>query len=97
MFLMRTAHFHQKWQRVLELLADLGFDLYVPQLADHEGILRGLEDFRAHLGGRLTVMLLWEIGQGLEVNEIEPQTVMAAINLLQQVNLENAEQLAASS
>lgn len=39
----------------------------------------------------------WEIGQGLEANEIEPETVMAAIDLLRQVALEISEQLAVSS
>ncbi len=89
------------WQRVLELLANLGFALYVPQMYDQEALLQGLEDFRAHLGGRLTIILLWEIGQGLEANEIEPQTVRAAIDLLCQVALEErpaaTEQLAVSS
>ena len=72
------------WQRILDLLANLGFALYVPQLDQPRALLRGLEDFRAHLGGRLTVMLLWDIGQGLEVNDMEPQTVMAAIDLLRE-------------
>ncbi len=85
------------WQRVLELLVNLGFALYVPQLQDRSAILQGLEDFRAHLGGRLAIMLLWEIGQGLEVNEIQPQTIMAAIDLLRQIALEYSEQLAVSS
>ena len=85
------------WQRVLDLLANLGFALYVPQLDNLPSILQGLEDFRAHLGGRLTIMLLWDIGQGLEVNDMEPQTVMAAINLLRQMAREEREQLVASS
>ncbi len=85
------------WQRVLELLMNLGFALYVPELHDRRAVLQGLEEFRAHLGGRLTIMLLWEIGQGLEANEIEPETIMAAIDLLRQVALENGKQLAVSN
>jgi 3-dehydroquinate synthase len=87
----------EAWQRVLELLTNLGLALYVPELQDRQAVLQGLEEFRAHLGGRLTVMLLWEIGQGLEANEIEPETVMAAIDLLRRVALETGKQLAVSS
>jgi 3-dehydroquinate synthase len=76
------------WQRILDLLGNLGFALYVPHLQDRGAILKGLEEFRTHLGGRLAIMLLWEIGQGLEANEIEPETVMAAIDLLRQISLE---------
>ncbi len=85
------------WQRVLELLADLGFALYVPQLDQREAMLRGLEDFRAHLGGHLTVMLLWDIGQGLEAHEIDQRTVRAALDLLRRITVEDSEQLVASS
>jgi 3-dehydroquinate synthase len=85
------------WQRVLHLLESLGLPLYVPQLEDEEAILKGLEEFRAHLGGPLTVMLLWDIGQGLEVNEIESPTMAAAIDLLRHPALEESEQLAATS
>lgn len=79
------------WQRVLELLNDLGFTLYVPELDQSEAMLQGLEDFRAHLGGRLAVMLLWDIGQGLETHEMDRQTVMAALDLLRQIKLKDRE------
>jgi 3-dehydroquinate synthase len=84
------------WQRVLDLLANLGFALYAPQLQDHRAILKGLEEFRAHLGGRLTIMLLWDIGRGLEAHDIDPQIVIAAIDLLRQIALEGREQLMVS-
>ena len=35
-------------------------------LDNQEAILRGLEEFRTHLGGRLTILLLSDIGQGWE-------------------------------
>ncbi|MGB7912701.1 MAG: 3-dehydroquinate synthase [Desulfobaccales bacterium] len=67
------------WRRVLNLLTRLGFALYVPQLDNEEAILRGLEEFRTHLGGRLTILLLSDIGRGLETNEIDPGTLGAAL------------------
>jgi 3-dehydroquinate synthase len=79
------------------LLTDLGFPLYVPQLDRRTAILQGLEDFRAHLGGRLTVMLLWDIGQGMEVHEMDQRMVMAALDLLRKIAIEDNEQLAVSN
>jgi 3-dehydroquinate synthase len=45
-------------------------------------VLRGLEDFREHLGGELTVTLLEAVGQGIEVHDIKPPLVEAAIGWL---------------
>lgn len=84
------------WQRVLHLLTDLGFDLYVPQLDNRGAILQGLEDFRAHLGGRLNIMLLWDIGQGMETNELDRRTLIAALDLLRRITEEDSERLAES-
>ena len=85
------------WQRVLGLLAKLGFPRYVRQFDNPDALLRGLEEFRTHLGGRLTVMLPWDIGRGLEVNDMDPQTVVAAIDLLREGVTDIGAQSAASS
>ena len=47
-------------------------------------ILKGLEDFREHLGGQLTLTLLKGIGQGVEVHEIVLPRMLDAIHELQQ-------------
>lgn len=73
------------WQRVLDLLTSLGFVLYVPQLDHQEALLRGLEEFRTHLGGRLTILLLADIGHGLETNQIDPGTLRAALEELRRL------------
>ncbi len=60
--------------RIIGLLKELGFDLTHPLMeveAEDSAILRGLEEFREHLGGRLTIMLLDKIGIGTEVHEID--------------------------
>ena len=69
------------WQRILTTLRTLGFALYDPRMEVEHGLLDGLEEFREHLGGRLTVMLLWDIGQGLEVHEIDPDLVRESLRL----------------
>lgn len=74
------------WRRILALLSRLGFSLYTPELSQHLGDrsdprcpLTGLDEFREHLGGELTVMLLEGIGQGIEVHEIDEARMVASI------------------
>jgi 3-dehydroquinate synthase len=63
--------------------------LYIPTLAeglekpDHpQCLFRGLTEFREHLGGELTITLLQEIGQGVEVHQVEKLLYEQAIFLL---------------
>lgn len=51
-------------------LAGLGFALSDPLMARTDLLLEGLDEFREHLGGRLTVTLLRGIGKPVEVHEI---------------------------
>ncbi len=73
-----------QWRRILHTLANLGFALHVPELAAERSILAGLEEFREHLGGRLTIMLLWDIGHGIEVHDLNPELIKASVALLRQ-------------
>ena len=75
--------------RILNLLERLGFKLYSEELLDAGAkgnfrILDGLEEFREHLGGRLTITLLKEIGRGVEVHEMNSKKILAAIHELRQ-------------
>ncbi len=70
--------------RILNLLEKLGFKLFADELlnadnANLPALLSGLEEFREHLGGELAVTLLTEIGHGVEVHEMQPRVVAAAI------------------
>lgn len=70
--------------RVAVLLENLGFRLWHPALARRDAagrpvVLAGLEEFREHLGGRLTITLLEGIGRGIEVNAMDPALVADAI------------------
>ncbi len=71
-------------ERALCLLEALGFDLFANELLHVDSqhsliILDGLEEFREHLGGELTVTLLNGIGQGFEVHEMNLPIVIEAI------------------
>lgn len=73
--------------RVAVLLEHLGFRLWHSALArrDADGrltVLSGLEEFREHLGGRLTITLLAGVGRGVEVNHIDAGLAQAAVDWL---------------
>lgn len=72
-------------QRIIQLLQQLGFEITHPLLqvdGDDSPILLGLQEFREHLGGELTIMLLNEIGEGEEVHEIDTDILKQAGKLL---------------
>lgn len=59
---------------VIKVLKSLGFSITHPlmEIADENSpVLKGLHEFREHLGGQLTIMLLEAIGKGVEVHELD--------------------------
>ncbi len=79
----------KEWDAILSTFKTCGFSMYVPELEhkmdtpDDEGsIFHGLEEFREHLGGELTIMLLKGIGEGIEVHEVEYSLYREAVSLL---------------
>ncbi len=76
-------------ERVLALLEQLGFELFANELLNvaSDGnlqVLAGLNEFREHLGGELTITLLKEIGRGVEVHEMNLPRVVEAIHELRE-------------
>lgn len=74
--------------RILRLLELLGFELFASELLHVDAknrsiILAGLEEFREHLGGELTITLLRAIGEGFEVHHIDASQMLASIRELQ--------------
>ncbi|MEM7271021.1 MAG: 3-dehydroquinate synthase [Pseudomonadota bacterium] len=74
-------------ERVASLLEHLGFRIFHPGLKrlDADGrseIMKGLADFREHLGGELTITLLSSLGIGVEVHEIDDALMAEAIDWL---------------
>jgi 3-dehydroquinate synthase len=75
--------------RVLNLLAAVGLPLWADEVeasaADGvPALLAGLREFREHLGGTLHIMLLRDIGQGIEVHAMEERTILRCIAHLKQ-------------
>ena len=76
----------EKAARIIQLLINLGFEITNPWMQikdDNSEILQGLQEFREHLGGRLTVMLLTDIGHGEEVHEMDISLLKQASQQLQ--------------
>lgn len=59
---------------IVDLLQKLGFAVTHPLMTvddESSAVLKGMHEFREHLGGRLTIMLLTAIGRGEEVHELD--------------------------
>jgi 3-dehydroquinate synthase len=69
-------------EEVIRCLADLGFTLGHPALRDISALLEGLEEFRQHLGGRLTLTMLRGIGNPTEIHEVDPTLMRKALERL---------------
>ena len=67
-------------RRVLHCLCDLGFNLNPPVASDSAALFAGLEEFRQHLGGRLTLTMLEAVGKPLDVHEVDYGRMRQAID-----------------
>jgi 3-dehydroquinate synthase len=83
------------WRRILELFRALSLPTWTPELVSADGgrpaVLDGMDEFREHLGGRLTVMLLAGIGSPFEVHSLADETVLEAVSLLRRRAQEGGE------
>ncbi len=75
-------------ERVLRLIEGLGFELFANELlhVDSSGalmVLRGLEEFREHLGGDLAITLLQAIGWGVEAHKVDEAVMVEAVQELE--------------
>ena len=69
----------QDAMRVVHCLRQLGFSLDAPALKDHHALFAGLEEFRQHLGGRLTLTMLRGIGDPIDVHQLDRVKMQQAI------------------
>ncbi|MEZ6063166.1 MAG: 3-dehydroquinate synthase [Planctomycetaceae bacterium] len=68
--------------RVVDCLEHLGLLVDHPALEDTEELFHGLEEFRQHLGGRLTITMLAGIGNPINVHEIDRDRMRQAIDMV---------------
>lgn len=79
---------------ILDLIETVGFRTWDEALDRSERgvpvILAGLEEFREHLGGKLTITLVPETGKKLEVHEMDEEAILASLKELRQRQLQRA-------
>ncbi|MCS4436076.1 3-dehydroquinate synthase [Aquiflexum gelatinilyticum] len=74
--------------RIINLIKTLGFEIYHPELSG-QALLKGLEEFREHLGGELTITLLESMGKGVEVHQMDNELILKSIDQLKLFHQEN--------
>ena len=82
------------WRQIIKTLKQLGFELYAEELGkdlentnSKNSVFAGLVEFREHLGGELAIMLLEQIGEGIEVNQVNISIYQQAILMLQEIEV----------
>ena len=68
--------------RVLVCLERLGLLIDHPTLQRTDELFMGLEEFRQHLGGRLTVTMLEGVGRPIDVHEVDRVRMVDAIQIV---------------
>jgi 3-dehydroquinate synthase len=71
--------------RIIRLIHRLGFSLYSPELEVRSergqlAIIEGLEEFREHMGGRLSIPMVRAPGQRAELHELPTEAILQALN-----------------
>ena len=72
--------------RVVGCLSQIGLPTSHPRLADKKTLFDGLEEFRQHLGGELTITMINQPGQPVNVNTIDYAEMGAAIDELIEIS-----------
>ena len=73
-------------EHILNVLLAIGFDISLPLSSEAETteLLKGIEEFREHLGGELTITLISGIGVQHDVHTIDMKLMSQAISNLNQ-------------
>jgi len=76
-------------ERVLEVLIGLKLPIWHESLElcdskNRRRIFAGIEEFREHLGGELTVMMLEDLGKGKDVHELDETLLTKCMNILKE-------------
>ncbi|MFC4094713.1 3-dehydroquinate synthase [Euzebyella saccharophila] len=76
------------FNRVAQVFENIGFDLHFPISSkdEMECLLNGIQEFREHLGGRLTITLISDIGVKHDVHEIDNDKMMEALYLVNKIS-----------
>jgi 3-dehydroquinate synthase len=80
---------YDEWRRILDVIVAVGLPISAPEMMESTqyrgtsaSILSGLNEFREHLGGELTIMLLEGIGHGVEVHQMDEGVIIESMCVL---------------
>ncbi|GAL83250.1 3-dehydroquinate synthase [Sporocytophaga myxococcoides] len=81
---LRNYISQKSWYQIFDCINQCGFKdiiaTYLPFLiTNYLELEKGLHEFREHLGGKLTIMLLAAIGKGIEVGTIEGEEILRSL------------------
>ncbi|BAO75277.1 3-dehydroquinate synthase [Winogradskyella sp. PG-2] len=78
-------------ESILKVIENVGFNLDLPITSENElqKLLGGIEEFREHLGGQLTITLISKIGTKNDVHYIDMNKMQQAIKMLPTLLKEN--------
>ncbi|NJB70442.1 3-dehydroquinate synthase [Saonia flava] len=73
---------------ILDVMEEIGFDLQIPLKSEEEVdvLLNGIEEFREHLGGELTITLISGIGKKHDVHMIDLKKMREAITMRKEIS-----------
>lgn len=78
------------WKRIINTFVNLKLPIYTKELSIQQNskqiIFNGLEEFREHLGGKLTITLIKNIGTQLDIHHINVNIYKKAIKLIKKLN-----------
>jgi 3-dehydroquinate synthase len=69
-------------EQIIGLLETLGLPLWDATLERESELLQGLEEFREHLGGELTITLIERLGRGREVHALDTALIRTSLHWL---------------
>ncbi|MDO6810258.1 3-dehydroquinate synthase [Zobellia galactanivorans] len=74
--------------RIVRVFQNIGFDLSFPLASAKEvdELLNGIEEFREHLGGELTITLISDIGVKHDVHEIDREVMKKALDVVNEIS-----------
>jgi 3-dehydroquinate synthase len=82
-----------EWRRVIDVIRAVGLAIHTPELDAHlddpenpRGVLSGLREFREHLGGELTILLLSGIGRSFDCHDIDTGMMGRSIEVLRRLS-----------
>ena len=69
---------------IIHVLKEIGFDLHIPvkNESDLQELFKGIEEFREHLGGELTITLIEGLGLKKDVHEIDLDKMKKSVSVL---------------